>query len=105
MAEWTCTRCGGPAKRLEGFTLLDERYAVGYCDKCTPIPKKRKRSTVPVVLTKLWNPAILDERRKSAKEHRLLERSVATVNERPLTDEEKSEARAILARYEGLWRE
>ena len=39
---YVCSRCGGDAVSLiEGRTNFDERYPIGHCERCTPVPKPR----------------------------------------------------------------
>lgn len=52
---WICTRCGGGAcSVLDGHPSLDDRFAIGWCDRCTPLPTldprrphdQKKRGTI-----------------------------------------------------------
>lgn len=39
---FVCSKCGGPSVTLdEARTVMDPRYPVGFCERCTPIPKPR----------------------------------------------------------------
>ena len=72
---YVCSGCGLRATEINrARPSLDDRYAVGYCDFCTPWPKPKKqkvfpfqevqpeRKTIQLVHPAHWNQAAFDHR-------------------------------------------
>jgi hypothetical protein len=98
---WTCSSCGGAAVKVnEASPSLDERYAVGFCDRCTPEPvfdprtkrtKPLTRSTVPLVRGPDTAHRIVAERARLRRERQIIAKAK--------NDAEHEQRAAILARY------
>src|SRR5258706_14443284 len=88
MSKWICTRCAGSdVKVLEGRPSIDERFAVGWCDRCTPRPvwdpkkpgqtKPLVRGTVPLALDPPANRESIAERDRTTREKKLVEKALS----------------------------
>ncbi len=104
---WVCSGCGGEQTTvLEGRPSIDDRYAVGYCVSCNPMPvndpkdpkltKPRNRSTSALVRQDVWDPELLRKRREREAEARLL---TQFRNGKLRSDADKDRAAAVIARY------
>lgn len=105
MSRWICSRCGGDATPAISRPSLDDRYAPGFCDRCTPDPgppdprkKRAPRPSVALVRADKWDPDLLRQRREREAEERL----VRDYRDGNLGDDKKAQTRAvaILARWE-----
>ncbi|MGH2465414.1 MAG: hypothetical protein ACRDGI_08135 [Candidatus Limnocylindrales bacterium] len=107
MTAWVCSRCGRRDVSVnEARPSLDDRYAVGHCPTCAPIPPpadpRRKPPaivTVPLVRADRWDPEIPEERRRRRADELFLEKyRDGRVN----ADDPKIKARAVelIARYD-----
>jgi hypothetical protein len=102
---WVCTKCGNDRPEVDAARpSLDDRYAVGHCS-CTPPPNTQLKpgqiklpnwQTVPLIRADRWDPAVVDERRRKAREDKLLN---AWREGGKLTADEKVECSAIIARH------
>jgi hypothetical protein len=101
---WTCTKCGNDNQarlRVDGARpSLDERYALGYCDDCTPTRKTVKgptREHVPLIRSRLFDRERHVEIARARAEAKLLLRYR---NGHLMTEDEIAEVQVILKRQE-----
>jgi len=70
VSDWFCSKCGGGSVAVAAARpSLDDRYAVGYCIRCTADPKADPKDpmrtkpvnkpTVPLVRADVWDPGKL----------------------------------------------
>ncbi len=96
VTNWVCSECGREGAKLnEARPSVDDRYAIGYCESCCPLPvidpndhqktKPRNRRVVQLVRSDLWSPDLLAERRRQARIRQLFNgkgpRSAADIEE------------------------
>ena len=101
---WICSRCGGDATPSVSRPSLDDRYAPGFCDRCTPDPgppdprvKRAARPSVALVRANKWDPEILRRRREREAEERL----VRDYRDGKLSSKSDQEtARSVLSRWD-----
>lgn len=72
MTDWVCTTCGTPgATPVPGHTLIDVRYAVGYCDRCTQefpkTPRKTRRGTSHLIRADLFDEGEFKAKKEKAE--------------------------------------
>ena len=109
MTAWACSKCGRQDVIVAAARpSLDDRYAVGYCPTCAPVPppvdprekpRKTPNPSVPLVRADLWDPAAAAERDRRRSDERFL---VAYRDGTIKADDPKNRARAsaLLGRYE-----
>jgi hypothetical protein len=101
---WVCSECGGEqAAPIEARPSIDDRYAVGYCIRCSPIPmidpndhtktKPLNRKTVQLVRSDVWDLAVLERRRQLARQRRLF-------NGKRLDDKDDAERLELRRRWD-----
>jgi hypothetical protein len=114
MSAWVCSGCGlsDDVVASLGRPSLDDRYAVGWCPRCAPLPppddptdarrRERKRrppaKTVALVRGDAWDPRVLRERLAREADRRLFERVHA--GDARLTDADRARAAELRARWD-----
>lgn len=104
---YVCTRCGGDRTSVsDAHPSLDERYAIGHCDRCTPVPvPPAQRATVPLVRADLWTPETLRDRKEARRRERVVRKAIEPDSKRPPSDDEVDEGLRLIgdvfARAEG----
>lgn len=112
---FVCTKCGGGSVSVsEARPSLDDRYAVGFCERCTPevswtaareAREKRSRPalrpTVPLIRAHLFDPTKVDQEARRRAERRLVAKVVSGKNRGgPPTAVEQRQAAEIQARWD-----
>ena len=110
MPKWICSSCGadGIVTVSQAKPSLDDRYAVGYCGNCAPVPppvdptlaRPRRPSpprTVTLVRSDKWDPETLRRRRDAVADERLLKRYLVGKVD---SDSERKRAHELLVRYD-----
>jgi hypothetical protein len=114
MTAWICSGCGrdDDVVASAGRPSLDDRYAVGWCPRCAPLPPpddptearrpERKRrppaKTVALVHPDAWDPDAFAARRQREADRRLIERVHA--GDARLTDADRQRAAELRARWD-----
>lgn len=111
-ADWVCTRCGGGGcSVLDGHPSLDDRFAIGWCDRCTPLPSfdparpnaTKKRGTVPLARDSEKVRAEIARRDQLTRERKLVElvaKGSNKIPDGPRGDAMRAEARAVQQRWD-----
>jgi hypothetical protein len=109
---YICSNCGSPKTTVrKARPSIDDRYALGYCAACSGSGENRIERNL--CRSDVWRPELLAERKRVKAEQKLLRHVVGPqeshkyrgemVGPPPVTDEERTKAREILARQEALW--
>lgn len=108
MTKWMCSRCGGSNVQVSAARpSIDDRFAVGYCDRCTPEPlfdprtqkyKPVVRATVALAPDSDKTRDAINARDRAVAERKLVEKALA--GDARLTQAQRDEAAAIRRRWD-----